>query len=412
MEEKNPFLIAQKQFVKVANEINLEQDLIEYLKEPEKIMVANIPIPIEHNGIKMFKGYRSQHSHALGPTKGGIRFHPNVTIDEIKALSMWMTWKCAVINIPYGGAKGGVIVNPKELSSHEIEHLSRGYIRAFARFIGPNLDIPAPDVNTNPKIMAWMMDEYEKIIGEHAPGVVTGKPVNLMGSVGREDSTSLGGFFILEELLKNIKVSCKTIAVQGFGNVGYNFAKIASENGFKVVSVSDSKSGVYSKKGLDINALYTHKKKTGSLKGFEGVEEITNEELFALDVDILVPSALEGAINENNAELVKAKIIIELANGPLTFEADKKLNAKKVIIVPDILANSGGVLGSYFEWVQNKSGYYWTAEKVRERLKLKIKTAFNEVYAICNEEKCNFRDSAYRIAIRRISEALRERTIV
>ncbi len=411
-EEINPFLMAQKQFVTAASAMNLEPYYIEILKEPEKIMVVNIPVPMDDGTFKVFKGFRSQHSHVLGPTKGGIRFHQNVTLDEINALSMWMTWKCAVVDIPYGGAKGGVTVNPKLLSNHELEHLSRGYIRAMARFIGPNLDIPAPDVNTDAKVMAWMMDEYEKIIGEHAPAVITGKPVELTGSVGRETSTALGGLFVLEEALKIVPAKRKSVAIQGFGNVGYNTAKVLEDAGFKVVAVSDSLGAIYNKEGLHPEEVKGHKEKTKSVKGFKGAKDIPDAELLGLDVDILIPAALEEAVTKKNADAVKAKIIVELANGPLTPEADKILFEKNTFIIPDILANAGGVLVSYFEWIQNTSGYYWSGEKVNERLEEKMKNAFNVIHGICHKEKCNIREAAYRKAIGRIADALRARTSI
>ncbi len=413
MESKiNPFTMAQEQFCAAAKAIGLEQDFVEILKEPEKVLTVNIPIPMDDGSVKTFTGYRSQHSHALGPTKGGIRFHQDVTIDEVKALSMWMTWKCAVVELPYGGGKGGITVNPKLLSSHELEHLSRGYIRAVSRFIGPEIDVPAPDVNTTPKIMAWMMDEYEKIVGHHAPGVITGKPVELNGSLGRDTATSLGGWFALKEALQSVPAKRKTVAIQGYGNAGYNAAKIFEDNGFNVVAVSDSQGAIYNEGGFHADEVLEHKAKTKSVKGFKGSKEITNTELLELDVDILVPSALEGVITDKNANEVKAKIILELANGPLTPKADKILYEKDTFIIPDILANAGGVVVSYFEWVQNTSGYYWTKEKVRDKLEERMKVAFNSMHGICHKENCNTREASYRKAIARISGALKARTIV
>lgn len=411
-EETNPFLIAQQHFISAATTMNLESYYIDTLKEPEKIMTVTIPIPMDDGSFKVFTGFRSQHSHVLGPTKGGIRFHQNVTLDEIKALSMLMTWKCAVADIPYGGAKGGVVVDPKMLSNHELEHLSRGYIRAISRFIGPHLDIPAPDVNTDAKVMAWMMDEYEKIIGEHAPGVITGKPVELSGSVGRETSTALGGWFVLEEALKIMPVKRKTVAVQGFGNVGYNIARILADKGFKVVALADSKAAIYNKNGLQPKEVMRHKENKKSVGGFKGAKSISAEELFELDVDILIPAALEEAITERNAGNVNAKMVAELANGPLTPGADKILFEKNIFILPDIMTNAGGVLVSYFEWIQNISGYYWPEERVREKLEEKMKNAFNTVHSICHKENCNIREASYRKAIGRIAEALRARTSI
>jgi glutamate dehydrogenase/leucine dehydrogenase len=411
-EETNPFIIAQKQFTDSAVALGIEDYFIEFLKEPERIMTVNIPVATDGEGFRVFRGFRSQHSHVLGPTKGGIRFHQNVTLDEVKALSMWMTWKCSVIDIPYGGAKGGVIVDPKLLTTHELEHLSRGYIRALSRFIGPKLDIPAPDVNTNPKIMAWMMDEYEKIIGEHAPGVITGKPLFLNGSHGREVATSLGGWYVLEDALKITPSERKTAAIQGYGNAGYNMAKILAERGFRVVAVSDSRGAIHDEKGLVPEKVLAHKQEKKSVAGFSGAKEITNEELLELDVDILVPAALENAITEKNADNVKAKVVVELANGPTTPAADKVLYEKGTLILPDILANAGGVMVSYFEWVQNQSGYYWTEEEVKERLSDRIKKAFAETHAICHSKNCNMREAAYRKAITRVMETLKARTII
>jgi glutamate dehydrogenase len=411
-ENINPFEMAQNQFFSAAKAMDLDKDIIEVLKEPEKIMTVNIPIPADKGGIKVFRGYRSQHSHALGPTKGGIRFHENVTLDEVKALSMWMTWKCAVVNLPYGGGKGGITVNPKELSNHELEHLSRGYIRALGRFIGPEIDIPAPDVNTTPKIMAWMMDEYEKMVGYHAPGIITGKPVELNGSLGRDSATSMGGWFALQEALKQKPAERKTVAIQGYGNAGYFAAKILAENGFKIIAVSDSQGGIINKDGLMPEKAKEHKEKTKSVIGLDNTEKISNEELLELDVDILVPAALEEVITKKNADRINAKIIVELANGPTTPDADKILFEKNALIIPDILANAGGVAVSYFEWVQNQTGHYWNKERISEMLEKRIKEAFNNIHGICHKENCNMREAAYRKGIERISEALKARTIV
>lgn len=410
MSEENPFHIAQKQFTEVAHAMGLEKNLIDILKEPEKIMIANIPVKMDDGKIRVFPAFRSQHTHAVGPTKGGIRFHEDAGLDEVKALSMWMTWKCSVVDLPYGGAKGGVTVDPKKLSKRELEGLSRGYAAAFASFIGPMKDIPAPDVNTTPQIMAWMVDEYEKITGVHAPGVITGKPLALNGSEGREYATALGGWFVLEEAIKTVDAERKTVAIQGFGNAGSHMARILEKNGFSIVAVSDSKGAIHSEKGMKTAYLEEHKKKEGTVKGFKESKNITDDEMLALDVDILVPAALNGAITEKNAHHVKAKIILELANGPITPEAEKTLQNKGTLIIPDILANAGGVATSYFEWVQNNAGYYWSEEEVVEKLSTRMKKAFSEIHALCHKEKCSMRQAAYRKAIARVAAAIKART--
>ncbi|MCX8158077.1 MAG: Glu/Leu/Phe/Val dehydrogenase [Candidatus Diapherotrites archaeon] len=407
---ENVFKLAQDQFEIVAEKMELEQHIREALKEPELCVEVSLPIDMDSGVTKVFKGYRSQHNHFLGPTKGGIRFHPNVTGEEVKALAMWMTWKCALLGLPYGGGKGGIAVDPKKLSRHELQHLSRAYIRAIYKILGPEIDIPAPDVNTNAEIMGWMLDEYEKLCGKHAPGVITGKPLCLGGSLGRETATSLGGWFCLEEALKNIKCKGKTVAVQGYGNAGYYITKYLQENGFKVLAVSDSKGGIYNKNGLPSSEkILEHKRNTTSVIGMKNSENITNEELLELDVDILVPAALENAITKKNADNIKAKIILELANGPTTLEADKILFEKGSVVLPDILANAGGVTVSYFEWVQNLSGYYWTEDEVHSKLSQRMKSSFMEVWKIKSQFNCDMREAAYRKAILAVAKAFKAR---
>lgn len=407
----NPLENAKSQLSKISKTLNLSEQEQGYLSSIRKFMEVDIPVKMDNGDLKIFKGFRSQHNDDRGPFKGGIRFHQQVSEEEVKALSMWMSWKCAIADIPYGGGKGGVIVDPSELSKGELERLSRGFIKAIYRDIGPDVDVPAPDVNTTPEIMDWMVDEYSKLIGkkegEKEYAVITGKSVGKGGSLGRTEATGRGGVYVLGELMtrEGMKTGDTTVAVQGFGNVGYYFALLAEEAGFKVVAVSDSKGGVYKADGLDIKAVLKHKKSTGAVKDFAGSKSITNEELLALDVKVLVPSALENAINKENADAVKAKYIIEMANGPVTPEADEILKGKNVMVVPDVLANSGGVTVSYFEWVQNKANENWTEEEVNEKLKKQIVKAFNQCYDGMKELNVDFRQGAYAVAVRKVLKA-------
>ena len=420
---------------KTAEKMGLKEEVIERLIEPEMVLEFSIPLKLEGGRrLKIVKGWRVQHNSALGPYKGGIRFHPQTTKEEVMALATLMTIKCAVAGLPYGGGKGGVAIDPKTLSEFELEQLSRKYVKKIAYFIGEDIDIPAPDVNTNSQVMAWMIDEYQKIKGKKSPGTFTGKPVSMGGSLGRTDATGRGGVIILKALLEKLKIKTSqlTIAVQGFGNVGYYFAKIAAEEGFKVVAVSDSKGGILklnpksearnSKQyqtsyflPLNIPLVMECKKQKGTLAGcycvagvcdIEGGRTITNEELLALPVDILVPAALENVINEENMKNIKAKIIVEMANGPVTEEAYEHLTKKGVIIVPDVLANAGGVTVSYLEWVQNKAGYYWSEEEVNEKLKVIMKRAFEVIWKKSVEKKIPLKQAAFEVAIERIVEAM------
>lgn len=408
----NPFEIAQKQFDDVAEIMKLDKGIYAMLREPTRFLEVKIPVKMDDGTVRIFTGYRVQHNDSRGPFKGGIRFHQDVTPEEVKALAMWMTWKCAVVGIPFGGSKGGVIVNPKELSKAELEKLSRGYIRAIHMIIGPDVDVPAPDVGTNAEIMAWMLDEYEKITGKKSPAVITGKPVERFGSKGRDLATSRGGLFVLERALKKMKAvkrkGALTVAVQGFGNVGYGFANLAHKAGFKVVAVSDSKGGIYSENGIDIDAVTEHKKKTGSVINFENSRNITNEEILELDVDVLVPAALEEQITEQNAGRIKAKLVLELANGPTTIEADEILLKKNIPVIPDILANSGGVAVSYFEWLQNRRKKYWEEEKVNRKLEKLMKNAFDGIYKVYKEKGVSMRKAADIVAVQKVAEAIRE----
>ncbi|MEK6916989.1 MAG: Glu/Leu/Phe/Val dehydrogenase, partial [Nanoarchaeota archaeon] len=358
----------KKQLSNINKTMKLSDKEMKLLLTPNKVIQEELEVKMDSGEMKKFQAFRVQYNRARGPTKGGIRYHPNVSLGEVKSLAFWMAVKCAVVDIPYGGAKGGIIVNPKELSQKELERLSRAFIRAIYKDIGPMKDIPAPDVYTNSQIMAWMLDEYEKLTGENAPGVITGKPLELGGSKGRSFATSQGGAYVLREFakIKGLQPEETTVAVQGFGNAGSFIAKILDEWGYKIVAVSDSKGGIYNKNGLNIKALEHHKEKTGSVKGF--AVDISNKELLELDVDVLVPAALENQITSQNADKIKAKVILELANGPVTPEADELLAKKKIAVLPDVLANAGGVTVSYFEWVQNLYGYYWEEAEILEKL--------------------------------------------
>jgi len=399
---KNYFEGVLKNIEKIKAVMNLNNQEAEILKNPRRVHKAEIKA-----GDKKYQAYRVQYNDARGPTKGGIRFHPEVNEDEVKALAFWMSLKCAVVGIPYGGGKGGVSVNPKELNVKEIEELSRNYVRAFADYLGPLKDIPAPDVYTNAQVMAWMLDEYEKIKGEHAPGFITGKPLELGGSLVRDIATAQGGAFVLRELVKKRGLSEIKVVVQGFGNAGRNMARILSEWGYKIIAVSDSKGGVFDADGLDVVKLIEHKKEKRTVVGFGS--EISNSDLLKLECDVLVPAALGGVITKENAGDVKAKVVLELANGPVVPEADEVLFEKEVVIVPDILANAGGVTVSYFEWVQNLRGYYWEREKVMERLKNVMVKAFDELYDKYESLGKDMRTAAYVLAIERILAAERLR---
>ena len=385
---------------------------IEVLKNPQRVVEVAIPVKMDSGLTQVFTGIRSQHSDVRGPFKGGLRFHPHVSLDEVNSLAFWMTIKCAVVDLPYGGGKGGIIVNPKELSEGETERLTRGYVRKMFNNIGPHKDIPAPDVYTSAQTMGWFMDEYSQIQGENSPACVTGKPIELGGSLGRETATAQGGYYVLEKLAPKIELSSEaTIAVNGFGNAGAYFASIASEAGYKVIAVNDSQGAIYNRNGLDIEKLRQHKKENGSVAGFTEAEEISEEDLFGLEADILVPAALERVIHKDNASNIKAKLILELANGPVTGEADEILNQNGITVVPDVLANAGGVIVSYFEWVQNIRHYYWEEDKVQERLKHRIGIATEQVWQNHQETGETLRNSAYLVAVSRILENLRIRGI-
>lgn len=378
---------------------------MQVLEEPKRVVEVSFPVKLDSGKIRMFKGYRVLFNDARGPGKGGIRFHYNVSLDEVKALSAWMTFKNALANLPYGGAKGGVIVDVKKLSETELERLSRGYIRAIADFVGENIDIPAPDVYTNSKIMAWMLDEYGTIKREHQFGAITGKPMSLGGSLLRDVATGLGAYYVFDELLKSYQFNDISVAVQGFGNAGMNFAKFAFDKGYKIVALSDSKGAIYNEAGLDIDDVISVKEKTGSVVNFKDAKQISNDELLALDVTFLVPAALENQINESNVESVQAKVVLEIANGPVDSKADARLDRNGTLVVPDILVNSGGVFVSYLEWVQNRLGYYWTKEEVDEKLDAMIRSSLNKIISVSKDKKMTFRQAGYYIAAQRILDA-------
>ncbi len=405
----NPFATAKGQLKAAAETAKLDSDKIAQLALPDRYVEVSIPVKMDNGKQKIFTGFRSQHNNARGPYKGGIRYHQDVNLDEVRALSFWMSFKNAVVNVPFGGGKGGIIVNPKELSAGELERLSRGFVKKIYTIIGPETDVPAPDVNTTGQIMGWMLDEYQKCSGNKSMATFTGKSLDNGGSQGREEATGFGGVYVFEEVLKN-KIGGiaqgGSVALQGFGNVSTFFAKAAAKLGFKVVAVSDSKGGIFNSDGLNLEKVEAHKKATGALKDFVGAKNISNSELLELDVDVLVPAALENVLTEENADKIKAKLIVEMANGPTAPEADVIFNKKGIAVIPDILANSGGVCVSYYEWYQNMNNESWTKEQVLEKLSKQIKQAFVDVYALQKQYSTSFRTAAYILAAQRIIEAM------
>jgi len=411
-EELGLFETGQAQLDEVASMLNLEPGIHAILRKPMRELYVSIPIKMDNGEVKVFNGFRVQYNDALGPCKGGIRFHPDETIDTIRALAFWMTWKCAVVGIPLGGGKGGVICDTKGMSLGELERLSRGYIDAIWQFIGPERDIPAPDVYTTPQIMAWMMDEYSKLRGYNCPNIITGKPVAIGGSLGRGDATSRGGLYTIIEAAKHLDIdlSAATVAVQGYGNAGLNIAILMNDiTASKIVAVSDSKGGIYNKQGLDPYKVWQHKVETGSVINFPEAENITNDELLELEVTVLCPSALENVITKGNAPRIKAKIVAALANIPITPEADEVLNHNGIFVVPDFLCNAGGVTVSYFEWIQNTYNYYWDEDEIHHRLESNMTKAFQAVLAESLKRKISMRLAAYIIAVARVAEAMRLR---
>jgi glutamate dehydrogenase/leucine dehydrogenase len=404
----NPYGAALRQLDIAAKKLDLGFSIHEILKHPMRAFIVSVPVVMDDGSIRVFTGYRVQYNDALGPTKGGIRYHPDLTIDEVTALAAWMTWKTAVVGLPLGGGKGGIRCNPKEMSKAELERLTRGFARTIAKFIGPSTDVPAPDVYTDAQTMAWIMDEYSEIVGYPAFGVVTGKPVNVGGSLGRNEATSRGVMYTVVEAAKHLGIDLRkaTVAVQGYGNVGYHAARLLREIGCRIVAVSDSKGGVYNPDGLDPAKVFEHKNKTGSVVGYSESRPVSNEQLLELECDILVPSALENQITGANATSIRAKIVAEGANGPTTPEADDILFKKGIFVIPDILANSGGVIVSYFEQVQNQMNFYWAEEEVRAKLENTITKAFKEVLRIARQYDVNMRTAAYMLAVRRVADAM------
>ncbi len=404
----DPFINAQKQIRKVAEVIDLSNEQLQRIIEPDRVLKFRIPVNMDDGTIKVFDGFRSQHNNARGPYKGGIRFHPDVSESEVKALSTWMSWKCSVVDLPLGGGKGGIIVDPKKLSENELMQLSKGWVDKVYEVIGEQKDIPAPDVNTNSQIMKWMLEQYEKKIGKKAAGTFTGKAIEDGGSQGRTEATGYGGVYVLDELVKNedLQKTELRVAVQGYGNVGYYFAQLAQKQGYKIVAISDSKGGIYLQDGLDAVEVMEYKNNTGSVLGFENTKGITNEELLMMDVDVLVPSALENVITEDNADEVQARYILELANGPITPEADQILFEKGVLFVPDIVANAGGVTVSYYEWLQNLENETWEKQDVLNKLKQTITKAFKDSYEKMNELNIDLRTASYALAVQRVIDAL------
>jgi len=407
------FEAAQIQLEKAVSKMNLDPNILVQLKKPERVLMVSIPVKMDNGAVKVFTGFRSQYNTARGPAKGGVRYHPDVSLDEVKALSAWMTWKCAVVGIPYGGAKGGVICNPKEMSDGELERLSRRYIYEISSIIGPKKDIPAPDVYTTPKIMGWYVDTYNKLTGEASFSTITGKPLELWGSEGRGEATARGLSYTVEVAAKKLNINPleATAVIQGYGNAGSISAKLLHEQGYKIIAVSDSKGGAYNPQGIDPSEILDYKIKTSTVKGFPKAEFISNKDLLEIECDVLVPAALEGVITEKNVNNIKAKIIAEAANGPTTPEADEILYQRGVFIIPDILANAGGVTVSYFEWIQGLYGYFWDEERVNRRLKKIMVRAFNEVLKIAQKEKIDNRTAAYIYAISQVAEAMKVRGI-
>jgi glutamate dehydrogenase (NAD(P)+) len=412
-EELNPFKIAQQQFERAADCLELDDSMRQILKNTKRQLVVAIPVKMDGGDVKVFEGYRVQHNIARGPAKGGIRFHPNVSLDEVKALASWMTWKCATVDIPYGGGKGGVICDPKSMSHSELERLTRRYAFEIAPVIGPDRDIPAPDVYTDEQTMAWIMDTISMVRGHTELGVVTGKPLSLGGSAGRGEATARGALYALREAcrVKGMSLKDARVAVHGFGNAGANVARLVAADGARVVAIADSQSGVYNEQGIDVQAALRHKAETKAVKGLANASEIAGDEVLEVDCDVLLPSALENSITLRNVERVKATIIAELANGPTTPGADRVLAERGVFLVPDILANAGGVTVSYYEWVQDQYSYFWTEERVNEALQQTIRKAFEDVYAKAQQYNTDMRTGAYVLAVGRVAEATRVRGI-
>ena len=404
---ENPFELARRQLRRVADTFGIDDALVNVLQECKKSVEVAVPATMDDGSVRVFTGWRVTHNVARGPSKGGIRYHPDVTLDEVKALAMWMTWKCALMNIPFGGAKGGVVCDPKKLSRGELERMTRRFTTEIINEIGPEKDIPAPDVGTDGTVMAWIFDTYSMNKGHSVLGVVTGKPLNVGGSLGRLEATARGGLYTIQEAVRKRELSLEglRVAVQGFGNVGSYLAKFLVEEGSTVVAISDSTAGLYNPKGIDISAALAHKQETGTLRGLRGADEVTNDELLLVDCDVLAPCALEQVITADNADKVKATIICEGANGPLTPAADDILEDKGVLVLPDILANAGGVVVSYFEWVQGLQEYFWKEPEVNSKLRDIVTRAFNETWQVAQERQVAMRPASYGVAVGRVAQA-------
>ena len=414
MGKTNPYQVAIEQVQKVGEILGLEQDIIDVLTKPKRELTVNFPVKMDDGHVKVFTGYRVQHNFARGPCKGGIRYHPDVSLDEVRALSMWMTWKCATVGLPYGGAKGGVACNPKEMSKGELERMTRRYITEIMPIIGPHVDIPAPDMYTDAQVMAWIMDTYSMHVGYSVPGIVTGKPISVGGSEGREEATSRGITYCVREALtvRNIDRKSSTAAVQGFGNVGWNTARLLKDElGMKVIAVSDSSGGIHAPAGLDPINVYEHKRRTGSVVNFPGAQNITNEELLEIDCTVLVPAAMEEVITADNADRIRARIVAEGANGPTSVQADKILYDKGIMLLPDILCNAGGVTVSYFEWVQDLQFLFWSLAEIKNRLDRVMTYAFARVHATARAKRTDMRTAAYLLAVDDVVKAIRLRGI-
>ncbi len=410
-QEKNPWEQQAARFNQAAEKLKLDEGLWRVLQQPNREIIVHIPVAMDTGRIEVFTGYRVQHSIARGPAKGGVRYSPDVTLDEVRALASWMTWKCAVVNIPFGGAKGGIICDPKNMSRGELERLTRRYTAELIEFIGPEKDVPAPDVNTNEQVMAWMMDTYSMHMRQTVTAVVTGKPLNMGGSRGRREATGRGVMIICDESIKHLKMDKnKTrVIIQGFGNVGSNAAILMHEAGYQIVGIGEWDGGLYNSKGMDVRALWEHRQKEGTIHGFKGAEKAKTEDLLVADCDILIPAATENVITSANAEQVKAKVLVEGANGPTTAAADDILADKHVFVMPDILANAGGVTASYFEWVQDRQGYFWKESVVNEQLKDIMVSSFEDVVRYAETHHVNNRIAAYMLAIDRVAFTIRQR---
>jgi len=410
---EDPWEVALKQFAQAAEFLSLKRGIRDLLSHPKRELTVNFPVRRGDGSVQVFTGYRVHHSTVLGPTKGGIRYAPDVTLNDVRALAMWMSWKCAVVGLPYGGAKGGVVCDPKEMSQTELEQLTRRYTTEIALLIGPESDIPAPDMGTTPQVMAWIMDTYSMHRGYSVPAVVTGKPISIGGSQGRVEATGRGCMLTAREAARHLGMSLAgaRVAVQGYGNVGSVAAQLMHGLGCRIIAASDSRGGVYNEQGLDPDDLVRHKQQTGSVAGYRGADAVTNDELLELPCEILVPSALEGQITGENAPRIKTKLIVEGANGPMTPEADEVMKERKVLVIPDILANAGGVVVSYFEWVQDLQSFFWTEEEINERLERIMVRSFREVLGYSQEKKVDMRMAALLRAVTRVSEALHTRGI-